>query len=203
MRDVLTTTVTGKKARRLSAEERRNQLLEAARAVILKRGLSSLTMELLASEAGVSNPLIYKYFDTRLELLQALLTRTLQEFGDLVARKLAEHDDYRDIVRVFVETNFDQFEKGSIINILLSQPDVRDAVGDVEGKRAGNYLVRELVRHYGVSRSHAEQLVVMGSGASQAAAERYANSAVDREAMIDDVVRFIVAGIEAFTPSDA
>ena len=30
-------------------------------------------MDRLATEAGVSNPLIYKYFDTRLQLLQELL----------------------------------------------------------------------------------------------------------------------------------
>ncbi len=194
--------VTATRGRRLSAEERRNQLLDAARTVILERGLSSLTMELLATEAGVSNPLIYKYFDTRLELLQALLTRTLDEFGDLVVRQLAEQDSYADIVRVFVTTNFDQFEKGSIINVLLSQPDIRRAVSDVEGKRAGTYLVRELTRHYGVGAKQAELLVVMGSGASQAAAERYANSSRNRRAVIDDVVRFIVAGIDALANAE-
>ena len=195
-------TVTATKGRRLSAEERRNQLLDTARTVVLERGLSSLTMEMLATEAGVSNPLIYKYFDTRLELLQALLARTLDEFGDLVVRQLARQESYADIVRVFVTTNFDQFEKGSIINVLLSQPDVRSAVSDVEGKRAGTYLVRELKRHYGVSAKQAEQLVVMGSGASQAAAERYANSSGDREAVIDDVVKFIVAGIESLAGAE-
>ena len=57
--------------RRLSPEDRRNQLLDCARQIILDHGLSTLTMERLATEAGVSNPLIYKYFDTRLHMLQA------------------------------------------------------------------------------------------------------------------------------------
>ena len=61
--------------RRLAPEERRNHLLDCARQIVLDQGLSTLTMERLASEAGVSNPLIYKYFDTRLQLLQELLIR--------------------------------------------------------------------------------------------------------------------------------
>ena len=59
--------------RRLSPEDRRNQILDCARQVILEHGLSTLTMERLAKQAEVSLPLIYKYFDTRLQLLQALL----------------------------------------------------------------------------------------------------------------------------------
>ena len=59
--------------RRLSPEDRRNQLLDCARQIILDHGLSTLTMERVAAEAKVSNPLIYKYFDTRLQMLQALL----------------------------------------------------------------------------------------------------------------------------------
>ena len=48
--------------RRLSPADRRNQLLDSARDIIVQQGLSTLTMEQLATEAGVSNPLIYKYF---------------------------------------------------------------------------------------------------------------------------------------------
>ena len=189
-------TVSRARGRRLSAEERRNQLLDCAGTIILERGLSTLTMELLATEAGVSNPLIYKYFATRLELLQALLEKALREFGASVEERLAEVEDYRDIVRVFVATNFDQFQEGNIINVLFSQPDVRRAVGDIEGKRAGSYLVRQLQKHYRVDAAQAGLLVVLGAGASQAAAERFANS-TERDTRIEQTVRFIVAGVEA------
>ena len=35
-------------------------------------------MDLLATVAGVSNPLIYKYFDTRRQILEELLVRELK-----------------------------------------------------------------------------------------------------------------------------
>ena len=56
--------MSGNKRTRLSPEGRRNQLLDTARDLLLKKGFSGFTMDTLAFEAGVSNPLIYKYFDT-------------------------------------------------------------------------------------------------------------------------------------------
>ena len=65
--------MSGKKRTRLSPEGRRNQLLDSARDLLLKEGFSGFTMDALASEAGVSNPLIYKYFDTRLVVVTGSL----------------------------------------------------------------------------------------------------------------------------------
>ena len=182
--------------RRLSPEDRRNQLLDCARAIIVSRGLSTLTMDLLASEAGVSNPLIYKYFDTRLDLLKQLLVREFNGFDASMREQLKQVDDYRDIVRVFVSANFVQFSDVNIINILLGQPDLRQAVQEIEGKRAGAYLVKELVSRYPLNRAQAEHLVTLGSGASVASAEHYNRFGGDREQLIEDTVNFILGGIE-------
>ena len=56
--------MNSKKRIRLSPEGRRNQLLDSARDLIQDQGFSGFTMEALATAAGVSNPLVYKYFDT-------------------------------------------------------------------------------------------------------------------------------------------
>jgi AcrR family transcriptional regulator len=70
-----------KKRTRLSAEDRRKHLLDCARDLIQESGVSGFTMEALATKADVSNPLVYKYFDTRLELLQELWTREYERFS--------------------------------------------------------------------------------------------------------------------------
>ena len=77
-----------KKRTRLSPEDRRQQLLDSAREIVQDQGLSSLTMEALARHAGVSNPLVYKYFDARLSLLQELLAREHERFTTNVREKL-------------------------------------------------------------------------------------------------------------------
>jgi AcrR family transcriptional regulator len=62
-------------ATRLSVEERRPQLLDAALETILERGYGGATLELIAKRAGVSKPVIYAVFSDRDAVLGALLDR--------------------------------------------------------------------------------------------------------------------------------
>jgi AcrR family transcriptional regulator len=62
-----------KKRTRLSKEGRRSQLLDTTATIIEDMGFSGFTMETLAKVAGVSNPLVYKYFDSRQEIFKELL----------------------------------------------------------------------------------------------------------------------------------
>ena len=94
--------MSGKKRTRLSPEDRRNQLLDSARDLIQNQGFSGFTMEALATEAGVSNPLVYKYFDTRLELLQELWTREYERYTLSVREQLSKAENFEDVVRLFV-----------------------------------------------------------------------------------------------------
>lgn len=182
--------------RRLSPEARRNQLLDCARDIILNQGLSTLTMEILAQEAGVSNPLIYKYFDTRLQVLQELLIREHGVFRDTVIENLSEASGYRDAVRTYVETNFHQFSGGDVLSILFNQPDVRKGLAE-KGPREAPRLIKELAKEYNISTKLAEKLVVLASGASLSAAEHYGRYGGDRELQIEQTVDFIFGGINS------
>ncbi len=182
--------------RRLSPDARRNQLLDCARDIIVNQGLSTLTMEILAQQAGVSNPLIYKYFDTRLQLLQELLLREYAAFRDTVKEKLTRSKDYRQTVRAYVDINFEQFAGGDVLSILLNQPDVRQALQEKERPRYAPFFIKEMAKEYGITNRQAETLVVLASGASLAAAEHYGRYGGDREAQIDQTVAFIFGGIQ-------
>jgi AcrR family transcriptional regulator len=57
---------------RLSKESRRQQLLDTALIIIRKEGADRLTLGHLATRAGVSKPITYEHFSTRLGLLTAL-----------------------------------------------------------------------------------------------------------------------------------
>lgn len=164
----------------------------------MAKGLSKFTMEALATEAGVSNPLVYKYFDTRLELLQELLTREFDRFYKTIKDQLHDARDFRDVVRAVVSVNFDEYSSGDIVNILRNQADVRAALFDVEEEQVGQFLVAQLAETYDISPEKAAHLAVLGSGASQRAADKYAREGGDREQMIEQVVTYIFGGIEIF-----
>ncbi|MAD93745.1 MAG: TetR/AcrR family transcriptional regulator [Pseudomonadales bacterium] len=182
--------------RRLAPEERRNHLLDCARQIVLDQGLSTLTMERLASEAGVSNPLIYKYFDTRLQLLQELLIREYKAFQQSFTESEPRVGSYRDVLRGYVDINFRQFAGGDVLGILLGQADVSQVLKDRERARHAPFLINELAHEFNIAKSLAEKILVLSSGASLAAAEHYSRVGGDREAQIDQTVAFIFGGIQ-------
>ena len=193
--------MNSKKRIRLSPEGRRNQLLDSARDLIQNQGFSGFTMEALATEAGVSNPLVYKYFDTRLELLQELWTREYERYNRSVREQLTKAENFEDIVRLFVNLNFTELSLGEITHILGSQPELREvtkAKQKSNQRGTGLFLVNTVEEMYHLTPSQATHLVVLASGASIEAARHYARYGGSRKKMVEDTVRFILNGAEAF-----
>ena len=189
------------KRTRLSPHDRRMQLLDSAQHLIQTQGLSSFTMEALAKQAGVSNPLIYKYFDTRLALLQELLQRELLRFYANIKQRLEQANDYPEVVRIVVAVNFDEAAKGNVLTMLRNQPDIQQALHKLENKesrRLARFLINSLADHFQLDKSQAEELTVFASGASLAAAEHYGRYGGNKEMLIQNTSRFIFGGIESF-----
>jgi hypothetical protein len=141
--------------KRLSTEDRRTQLLDVTHEVILEHGLNSFTMEILARKAGVSNPLVYKYFSTRLELLQSLLQREFDLFYGSLLRRLNRTEDFVAVVHIFVSINFDERANGKILPTLLNLTDVSKVLGNSGAKaqtKVGNILIDSIMDAYGVTR---------------------------------------------------
>lgn len=67
---------------RLSAEERRRQILQAARAALVAQGHLPLVPERLAAEIGISKALIYTYFPDQADLANAIAA---EDFARLAA----------------------------------------------------------------------------------------------------------------------
>jgi AcrR family transcriptional regulator len=69
---------------RKSSDERRTQLVEAARAVAAAEGLENVTGRKVAAKAGLSSGLVFFHFDGRAALLEAVLDSLLEDiFGGI------------------------------------------------------------------------------------------------------------------------
>jgi AcrR family transcriptional regulator len=75
--------------RRLTAEERRTGILDAALAVFSQRGYHDASIDDIASEAGVSKALIYEHFASKQELYGDLIARNARELTQRVAGALS------------------------------------------------------------------------------------------------------------------
>src|SRR3954462_2375491 len=60
---------------RLPAEARREQLLDAAKAVVAEHGFHGVSIEAVARGAGVTRPIGYRHFDDLAALLDARVER--------------------------------------------------------------------------------------------------------------------------------
>ena len=78
----------------MSAQARREQLLDAAKAVVAERGFHGVSIEGVARAAAVTRPIVYRHFADLGELLDALVEReTLRALLQLRAVLPAGGDD--------------------------------------------------------------------------------------------------------------
>ena len=64
---------------RLSAAERRDEILDAALAEFAERGLAAASTEEIARKAGISQPDVFRLFGTKKELFKATVARCFRE----------------------------------------------------------------------------------------------------------------------------
>lgn len=89
--------VTEKKVERIPAAERREQILQAAARVFGSRGYAGATTDLVAQEAGISQPYVVRMFGGKDNLLAAVLERAKSRVLDTLRRVVAdlrEHDPH-------------------------------------------------------------------------------------------------------------
>ena len=73
-------------ATRLSAAERRDDVLDAALAVFAERGYDGASTEDIARAAGISQPYLFRLFGTKKELFKATVSRCFRETLELFQR---------------------------------------------------------------------------------------------------------------------
>ena len=92
---------------RLPRPARRRQLLAAAQQVFVAQGYHAAAMDDIAERAGVSKPVLYQHFPSKLELYCALLDQHAEDLLDKVRRALASTTDNKARVAASVAAYFD------------------------------------------------------------------------------------------------
>ncbi len=121
-------SMSRERASRLSRQGRKDQILDSAKTLILKHGLSRCTLEAVAIEAGISKALIYRHFSAVDDLLRALLARDYQPSGtDLTVK---DATDFHERIRVGLARTFNYCgENSAVVHALLNDPGVAELLG--------------------------------------------------------------------------
>src|SRR5664280_3780668 len=92
---------------RLPRSARRAQLLEAAQEVFVESGYHAAAMDDIADRAGVSKPVLYQHFPSKLELYLALLNESANEMVRLVRVALASTTENKQRVAASIGAYFE------------------------------------------------------------------------------------------------
>ncbi|HEY0817411.1 MAG TPA: TetR/AcrR family transcriptional regulator [Rhizobacter sp.] len=153
------------RARRMSPEARREQILDSAVAYIVERGLSTFTLENVAQQAGVSKPLVYKYFTRREDMLKAVLEREYVYLGRHKLDVLPDDVPMEPLIRASNRNAFNYlYERGPVMRLLASDRSVAELVHQRErNERTAitEHFIKRLMKTYGVPKEVAFICTVM------------------------------------------
>lgn len=122
--------------------DRREQLLEAADRVVQRRGASA-SMAAMAAEAGITKPVLYRYFRDKDGLLAALVERHTAALLDRLRTALATGVDLRARTEATIDAYLDTIAaEPQTYRFLVRQAGGREVAGFV--RRVGELLARGL-----------------------------------------------------------
>ena len=187
------------KRSRLPAEERRQQLLDAAAGVILDHGFDDLTMEAITDRAGVSKALGYAYFDRLEDLLHELHTREFSVIYERLIPIMLSDESIENRLESKVRTYFEIISERHDLYLSLNQnlqgPTYRQERKERHAKWeqfVADVVAREFVIDADESRVVARLLMVL----DDRCVSMWTRGGRPREEMEDFAIRFQLAALE-------
>lgn len=197
--------------RRLSAAERRGELLDAAVEVFAREGYHGASLEDIAGVAGVSKALIYEHFSSKRELHDELVLahageifRRLQESAGTAG--LSGQERLRRGIEAFLLFVEEHREAWRALFRDAADPDVAQQIAVVQSQ--ATLVVAALIRadveahpREGVDREHQEVVFtiyahMLAGGLQTLANWWYDNQEVARQEIVDRAMEFTWLGLE-------
>jgi AcrR family transcriptional regulator len=190
--------------RRLPPADRRQALLRAAAALMTSHGVDGVQFADVAAAAGVTRPLVYRFFPSRRALIMAVLEDYADDLTARFARgALRSTGTLDEVARVFVEAVCETIEdKGA------GPWHVLDSKGpDPEVARLGEEILDRLVAPWrsriahrmDMSEREAATVARMVVAAGRAVLERWYGGVLTRDEAVRDTARGVSALLEAFS----
>lgn len=147
-------------------EQRREQVLDAAREVFVVSGFHSAGMDEIAERAGVSKPVLYQHFPSKLDLYLALLDAGIHDLLTSTAEAMRSTTDNKARVLATMQAYFAFVEEqGGVYRLvfesdIINEPEVRRRVDHAHAGIAA--LIADVIAEdTGLSTA---QALLLGSG---------------------------------------
>ena len=195
-------TANARRGSRLPRDERRGQLLIAASDVFVDRGYHAAGMDEIAECAGVSKPILYQHFASKLELYLAVLERHVDNLVSGVRQALRTTTDNRQRLRAAVQAFFDFIEHDSQgYRLIFENDNVAEPQVAVQVRVATESCIDaifDLVSHDSGLDPHRARMVAVGLVAISVDCARYwldSDRPISKDDAIDGTVAFAWGGL--------
>jgi AcrR family transcriptional regulator len=187
---------------RLPRDERRGQLLAAASEVFVDRGYHAAGMDEIADRAGVSKPVLYQHFSSKVELYLAVLARHVDNLVSGVRQALRTTTDNRQRVHAAVQAFFEFIEHDGqgyrliFENDYVTEPQVAAQVK--VATESSTDAVFDLISHDSGLEPHRARMIAVGLVSISVDSARYwlnNDRPISKEAAIEGTVQFIWGGL--------
>jgi AcrR family transcriptional regulator len=199
--------------KRLTAEARREAILDAALEVFARRGYNGSSIDEIAQTAGISKALIYEHFPSKRELHVSLIEHHVQDIFERLAVAAATTDPGEVRLRAgvdaflqFVETRRDAFQ---MVFRDAVEPEVAGVLAAMQRQTAAavaGMMASEPRTQRGdpdLDRQPIEMLGQLLTGAVQSLAVWWGDHPdVPREQLVDSVMNFAWVGLERLRAGD-
>jgi AcrR family transcriptional regulator len=191
--------------RRLTREQRAEQLLAVAEGVFVERGLDGASIDAIAAAAGVTRPVVYEHFSSKEEMFLLLMRRARQELNETLAAAVVDIDDHRQRLRTGIDAVFrfieaDRRRWALLFDRLASSGDVAAEQAELRTETVAGIAV---LLQAAAPRADALTIAISANALSGAAeqVERWwrAHPDTSRERIVEDLVQFAWQGLEALT----
>jgi len=106
---------------RITTEERKAQIITEAINIIHEQGFPALSIRELALQVGISEPAIYRHFDSKDDIIMGILDK-MQEFGQHIEQQLQGLDGELEKIKQLFLLQLVYFEKNqAMTTIMLSE----------------------------------------------------------------------------------
>jgi AcrR family transcriptional regulator len=194
---------------RLPRQARRAQLLDAAQQVFVAVGYHAAAMDDIADRAGVSKPVLYQHFPSKLELYLALLDASCDALVDAVRTALASTHDNQERVAATMDAYLDFVgNEGGAFRLvfesdLTSEPAVRERVDKVS-RACAEAISAVIEEDTGLPREEAMLLAAGLAGLAQVTARYWVSAGghIDRDEAAKLLTTLAWRGIRGFPRAD-
>ena len=187
-----------KRAQRMSPDKRREQIMDSAVALIVSRGLSSCTLEVVAVEARISKPLIYKYFPKLADLFKALVEREYRFLRRRGLDDLPKNAAYEEVIhRSNLRSMEYLYERGPIMRLLASDRSIAGLAKRQDRDERGvmiDYFTKRCMDVYGFPSDVARVCSIMTVNAPILSARALRSSGIAAHRAAEIWSEFIIGG---------